>query len=125
MKRLWVCALLLALSLLLCIGARVGLQKTADGEITRLEAAAQAVRQGNDAAILSALDNCETYWKTESRPFYLFLDHNFFNDFEYTLFHLRDYATLDQGLALEKIGYCMAVLRDQSDAQRPVFENIF
>ena len=125
MKRLWVCAVLLALSLLLCIGARVGLQKTADAEIDRLETAAAAVRQGNDTAILSALADCERCWKENSRPFYLFLDHNFFNDFEYTLFHLRDYATLEQGLALEKIGYCVAVLRDQADAQRLALENIF
>ena len=125
MKRLWVCALLLALSLMICVGARVGLTRTADREILRLEAAAAAVRQGNEREIISALDNCETYWKTESRPFYLFLDHNFFNDFEYKLFHLRDYATLEHGLALETIGYCIAVLRDQAAAQRPVFEHIF
>lgn len=125
MKRLWVCAVLLALSLLLCIGARVGLQKTADAEIDRLETAAAAVRQGSDTAILSALADCERCWKENSRPFYLFLDHNFFNNFEYTLFHLRDYATLEKGLALEKIGYCVAVLRDQADAQRLALENIF
>ncbi len=125
MKRLWVCAVLLALSLSVCIGAWVGLARTADGEILRLEQAADAVRQGNETEILCALEDCERYWKGESRPFYLFLDHNFFNDFEYTLFHLRDYATLDRGLALERIGYCAAVLRDQADAQKAVLENIF
>ena len=125
MKRFWVCAVLLALSLSVCIGARVGLARTADGEILRLEQAADAVRQGNETEIFCALEDCERYWKGESRPFYLFLDHNFFNDFEYTLFHLRDYATLDPGLALERIGYCAAVLRDQSDAQQAVLENIF
>ena len=41
------------------------------------------------------------------------------------MFHLRDYATLEKALALEKIGYCVAVLRDQADAQRLAFENIF
>ena len=125
MKRLWVCAVLLALSLWICIGARVGLQKTADAEIRALETAKSAVWQGNDTAILLALEDCERCWKENSRPFYLFLDHNFFNNFEYTLFHLRDYATLEKGLALEKIGYCAAVLRDQADAQRLAFENIF
>jgi len=125
MKRLWVCAALLAVSLTICICARVGLQKTADAEIARLETAAAAVRQGDDAQILRALAACETGWNRECLPFYLFLDHNFFNNFEYTLFHLRDYATLEPGLALENIGYCTAVLRDLADAQKLTPENIF
>ena len=125
MKRLWVCALLLVGCVSLCLCARVGLRRTADGECRLLQAAEQTVKTGDDAAIDDALLACEAYWKSHSRPFYLFIDHNFFNQYEYTLFHLRDYAALDRGLALERIGYCAAVLEDLSESQKPVFENIF
>ena len=126
MKRLWVCAALLVCCVSLCLCARFGLRRVADGEIRLLQAAGQAVKEGDDAAAIDdALTRCETYWKENNRPYYLFIDHNFFNQYEYSLFHLRDYAALDCGLALERIGYCAAVLEDLAESQRPVLENIF
>ena len=125
MKRLWVCVLLLLCAVSVCVCARVGLRSVTDGETALLERAGQAVAAGDKKDIDSALQACESYWKEKSLPFYLFIDHNFFNLFEYSLFHLRDYAERDAGLALERIGYCTAVLEDLADSQRPVLENIF
>lgn len=125
MKRLWVCVALLLCAVSVCICARVGLRRVTDGETTLLNRAGQAVAAGETDEINSTLNACESYWKAYSRPFYLFVNHNFFNQFEYTLFHLRDYADRDAGLALERIGYCAAVLEDLSDSQLPVLENIF
>ena len=125
MKRLWVCAALFLCCVSLCLCARVGLRRIADGECLLLQTAAQSVNAGDDAAIDKALQACEAYWKENCRPYYLFIDHNFFNQYEYSLFHLRDYAAMDRGLALERIGYCAAVLEDLAESQRPVLENIF
>lgn len=125
MKRLWVCATLLAFAVGVCVCARIGLSRVADGEIQLLQSAQQTVREGDAAAADRALASCEQYWKEKSLPFYLFVDHNFFNQFEYTLFHLRDYAAQEPGLALQQIGYCAAVLQDLADSQKPVAENIF
>ncbi len=125
MKRLWVCLALLLCAVSVCVCARVGLRRVTVGETALLERAGQAVAVGETDEIDAALQACENYWKEESLPFYLFIDHNFFNQFEYTLFHLRDYANRDAGLALERIGYCTAVLEDLADSQRPVLENIF
>ena len=124
MKRLWVCALLLLCAAAICVCSSVGVQRVATKETALLRQAAQALQTDDTAAAMDALRQCEDYWKTGSRAFYLFLDHNFFNDFEYKLFHIRDYAALNKGLALENIGYCIAVMQDQHDAQKPVIENI-
>lgn len=125
MKRLWVCAALLLFAAGVCVCARIGLARVADGEIRLLQSAQQTVREGDEAAIDRALAGCEQNWKKTSLPFYLFIDHNFFNQYEYTLFHLRDFATDDPALAVQQIGYCMAVLQDLADSQKPVLENIF
>lgn len=125
MKRLWVCAVLLLFAVGVYVCAAVGLQRVTEGETLLLQRAQRAVRAGDDAAIESALTACEDYWKEKSLPFYLFVNHNFFNEYEYSLFHLKDYAAQDSALALERIGYCIAVLRDQTDSQKPVLENIF
>ncbi len=125
MKRLWVCAALLLFALGVCVSARVGLCRVAEEEIRLLQTAQQAVQAGGAQETVRALETCERYWKEKNLPFYLFVNHNFFNDYEYALFHLKDYAIRDPALATERIGYCMAVLRDQSDSQKPVLENIF
>ena len=125
MKRLWVCVALLLFAIGICVWARIGLQRVADGECALLKTAGETVNAGDAQVISEALKSCETYWEEESLPFYLFVNHNFFNQYEYTLFHLRDYAALDPGLALEGIGYCIAVLQDQAESQLPVLENIF
>ena len=125
MKRLWVCAALLAFAVGVCVCARIGLSRVADGEIQLLQSAQQTVREGDATVADRTLAACEQYWKEKSLPFYLFVNHNFFNQFEYTLFHLRDYAAREPGLALQQIGYCAAVLQDLADSQKPVAENIF
>ena len=125
MKRFWACTALFLCCVSLCLCAQGGLRRVADGECSLLQTASQAVKAGDDAAIDDALLACEAYWKAHCRPYYLFIDHNFFNQYEYTLFHLRDYAALDRGLALERIGYCAAVLEDLAESQKPVIENIF
>ncbi len=125
MNRLWVCAALLLFALGVCVSARVGLNRVAEEEIRLLQTAQQTLQTGDAQKIGQSLEACERCWKEKSLPFYLFVNHNFFNEYEYTLFHLKDYASQDPALAAERIGYCMAVLRDQSDSQRPVLENIF
>ena len=125
MKRLWVCAVLLMFAVGICISARLSLQRTAEGERQLLLAAQQSLQTEDNDTIDRAISDCECYWEENSLPFYLFVDHNFFNNFEYTLFHLRDYATAEKGLACERIGFCLAVLQDLTDSQLPVLENIF
>ena len=125
MKRLWVCAALLLCAASICVCARVGLQPVATGQGALLRDAQAAVQSGDAVEIDRALTACEHYWKTKSLPFYLFVNHNFFNEYEYSLFHLKDYAAQAPALALERIGYCIAVLQDQADSQKPVLENIF
>ena len=125
MKRLWVCAALLVFAVGVCVCARISLSRAADGEIRLLQTAQQTVLEGDAAAADRALAACERYWEENSLPFYLFINHNFFNQYEYTLFHLRDYASREPGLAAQQIGYCAAVLQDLADSQKPVLENIF
>ena len=88
MKRLWVCALLFVGCICLCLCAWTGLHRIADGECRLLQTAAQAVKAGDDAAIDKALQACEAYWKENCRPYYLFIDHNFFNQYEIVLQNL-------------------------------------
>ena len=125
MKRLWVCAALLVFAVGVCVCARIGLSRVAQGEIRLLQSAQEIVREENAAAADRAITACEQYWEENSLPFYLFVDHNFFNQYEYTLFHLRDYAAQEPGLALQQLGYCAAVLQDLAESQKPVLENIF
>lgn len=125
MKRLWVCAALLLFVLCVCLSARLALDRVAAEERSLLYTAQQAVQSADAAEAMRALAACERHWKENNLPFYLFVNHNFFNQFEYMLFHLRDYAADEPGLAVQQIGYCSAVLQDLADSQKPVLKNIF
>ena len=125
MRRFVLCLILFFLVLAICTASTVTVCKNAGALHDELTDALDALMEGDLSAAKTKADACARYWDESCLPFFVYLDHNTFNELEFLITSIPVFVTAYPRLAAEQVQRCRAVLKNIMDLQKVNAENIF
>ena len=125
MRRFVLCLILFALVFAICTVSTVSVKKNAGTLYDKLTVALDALLHGDLTAAGAEITKCEAYWKNSGLPFFVYLDHNTFNELEYLIGSISIFVPTNPRLAAEQIQRCRAILKNMMDQQIVNAENVF
>lgn len=124
MRRFALCLILFALVFAICTVSTVSVKKSAVELDDRLSMAMDALLRGDLYAAGTETAACESCWENSSLPFFVYLDHNTFNELEYLIESISIFVPTNPRLAAEQVQRCRAILRNIIDQQKVNAENV-
>lgn len=125
MRRFILCLILFALVLTICTVSTVSINKNACTLYDDFSDALDAVQRGDLAGAKTKVESCERSWDDCGLPFFVYLDHNMFNELEFLIHSIAVFLPAYPMLAAEQIQRCRAVLQNIMDQQQVNAENVF
>ena len=124
MKRLFIAAALLALTVGLCVGSRLTLNRGVDALLAALDETEGAYRAGDTAAAQATADRLSPLFDKEARFFPLFLPHEHLDAAEDSLAALPALLPGDRAAFEAELARCRLHLQRLRDGERLTPDNI-